>query len=110
GRAMPASRGIVVAGEALVDLAPTSVADEYRAHPGGGPANAAVALARLGSHSIFLGRLSRDHFGNQLANWLTDNGVDLSLAVRSHEPTTVALATVGSDGVAAYSFYWQGTT
>jgi fructokinase len=100
---------IVVAGEALIDLVPGSVVGSYQASPGGGPANAAVALARLGAHAMFLGRLSRDAFGEQLFGWLSSNAVDLSLTVRSNEPTTIALATVDSSGIASYSFYWRDT-
>jgi fructokinase len=100
---------IVVAGEVLVDL--VSGGDGcFQAHPGGGPANAAVALARLGVDCAFLGRLSRDAFGTQLSEWLSGNGVDLSMAVRCDEPTTLAVATLQPSGSAAYSFYWQGTS
>ena len=44
---------------------------------------------------MFLGRLSRDGFGDQLAAWLTSNGVDLTLTVRADEPTTLAVASIG---------------
>jgi fructokinase len=105
----PNPTGIVVAGEALIDLVPGSAAGGYVAKPGGGPANAAVALARLGLRSLFLGRLSRDGFGNQLAAWLAGNGVDLSLTVRADQPTTLAVAAVDEDGSADYTFYWRDT-
>lgn len=101
---------IVVAGEALIDLTATRTANEYHAHPGGGPANAAVALARLGSRTAFLGRISRDAFGGTLTHWLSTNGVGLSLAVRCDEPTTLAIATPDTDGVMAYTFYSEGTS
>ncbi|MCO6011666.1 PfkB family carbohydrate kinase [Actinoallomurus purpureus] len=40
---------IIVFGEALIDLVPAEGPDQWRAMPGGGPANTAVALARLGT-------------------------------------------------------------
>ena len=105
----PNPTGIVVAGEALIDLVPGPAAGDYLAKPGGGPANAAVAMSRLGLRPLFLGRLSRDGFGNQLAAWLTGNGVDLSLTVRADAPTTLAVASIGDDGSADYTFYWRDT-
>ena len=105
----PQPAAIVVAGEALIDLVPGRAPGEYLAKPGGGPANAAVALARLGLRAMFLGRVARDGFGNQLADWLAGNGVDLTLTVRVDEPTTLAVASIGDDGGADYTFYWRDT-
>jgi fructokinase len=101
---------IVVAGEALIDLAAAPTPGSYRAHPGGGPANAAVALARLGADVGFVGRLSTDPFGEALVRWFTDNGVDLSLTVRTDLPTTLAVASPDHAGVMSYTFYSQGTS
>jgi fructokinase len=100
---------IVVVGEALVDLTTDGEAGRYRAHPGGGPANAAIALARLGADVGFIGRLSTDGFGETLVRWFADNGVDLSLAVRADQPTTLAVASPDDHGVMSYTFYSEGT-
>jgi fructokinase len=99
---------ILVAGEALLDLV---VSDgEVLPSPGGGPYNTARALGRLGASVGFLGRLSRDHFGNMLAEVLTESGVSLDYASRGPEPSALAIANRSADGEAEYSFYLGGTT
>ena len=80
-----------------------------RVLPGGGPANTAVALARLGTPTRFLGRLSGDVFGEMFRARLAASGVDLSAAVAAGEPSTLAVAALDEDGRAAYTFYAQGT-
>ncbi|MFJ3639453.1 carbohydrate kinase [Streptomyces sp. NPDC090108] len=107
---------IVVAGEALIDLVPAPVAPE-RPSPlppllpqrGGGPYNVAVALGRLGSPTAFCSRVSTDAFGAALLAGLRDAGVGTELVQRGPEPTTLAVADVGSDGSAGYGFYTEGT-
>ncbi len=100
---------IVVCGEALIDLVPSGQGIR-RPTPGGGPFNTARALARLRVPTAFLGRLSTDAFGHQLAGLLRSDGVDLSLAYFGSEPTTLAVAEVDSDGLAAYRFVIEGTS
>ncbi|QVQ52365.1 carbohydrate kinase [Spiractinospora alimapuensis] len=99
---------IIVCGEALIDLMPRG-ADTWRAIPGGGPTNAAVALTRLGVDAPLMCRLSRDTFGRQLRDYLTGHGVDLRLAVDAEEPTTLAVVGFSESGSADYSFYLRGT-
>jgi fructokinase len=100
---------IVVCGEALIDLVPTGEPDTYRAVPGGGPANTAVALSRLGTPAYLLCRLSGDGFGRRIRDHLVASGVDLSLAVEAAEPTTAAVVGLDDSGGAEYQFYVQGT-
>ncbi|WP_018567601.1 carbohydrate kinase family protein [Streptomyces sp. PsTaAH-124] len=102
---------IVVAGEALIDLVPQGAGALADLKPalGGGPYNTAVALGRLGSPAAFCSRTSRDAFGEALLDGLRRAGVDVSGVQRGGEPTTLAVATVGADGSAAYSFYVDGT-
>ncbi|KES04175.1 sugar kinase [Streptomyces toyocaensis] len=102
---------IVVAGEALIDLVPRGAGALAALTPalGGGPFNTAVALGRLGSPVAFCSRVSRDAFGEALLDRLRETGVDVTAVQRGDEPTTLAVATVGSDGSAAYSFYVEGT-
>ncbi|WP_326788446.1 carbohydrate kinase family protein [Streptomyces sp. NBC_00151] len=102
---------IVVAGEALIDLVPQDSGPlaELLPRRGGGPYNTAVALGRLGSPTAFCSRVSRDAFGEALLDGLVDAGVDVSSVQRGSEPTTLAVATIGADGSAAYSFYVEGT-
>ena len=81
-----------------------------RTTPGGGPFNTARALSRLGVPTAFLGRLSTDDPGRELARLLSDDGVDLSLVSVGPEPTTVARASVTKDGSATYRFSTDGTS
>ncbi|MEV0388933.1 carbohydrate kinase [Nonomuraea sp. NPDC050643] len=80
-----------------------------RVLPGGGPANTAVALARLGDPTRFLGRLSRDAFGELFRARLTSSGVDLTAAPEAAEPSTLAVAALDAHGHAEYTFYADGT-
>lgn len=104
----------VCLGEALIDLVPvereSSAESTWRAHSGGSPMNTAVALSRLGQDVAFLGRLSDDMFGRQLADHLEANGVSLELAVRTPDPTLLAVVSVDEEGVASYAFHMHGTT
>ena len=101
---------ILVAGEALIDLVPASeTIDSLAAHPGGGPFNAARTIARLERPVAYLGRLSRDRFGQRLEALLAKDGVRLDAIVHTDEPTTLALADVDELGVARYRFYTEGT-
>jgi fructokinase len=77
--------------------------------PGGGPANTAVALARLATPTRFLGRLSEDVFGRLFRDHLAKSGVDLSRTVTAHEPSTLAVADLDEDGRADYSFHAENT-
>lgn len=98
---------IVVCGEALIDL--VAEGDVMRPHRGGGPYNSAVALARLGVDTAFLGRFSTDPFGQGLRRGLAENGVDMRYALSGDEPTPLALVQIGDGGEAEYHFYLEGT-
>ncbi|WP_228980351.1 carbohydrate kinase [Streptomyces sp. DH12] len=79
-----------------------------RVLPGGGPANTAVALARLGTPARFLGRLSGDVFGDLFRERLTASGVDLTQCVAAPEPSALAVADLDVHGRATYSFLAEG--
>lgn len=105
---------ILVGGEALMDLvpAPTTRPGELGPLlplPGGGPYNVAITLGRLGAPVRFLSRLSTDTFGNALFDRLALSGVDTAMVQRGPEPTTLAVAGIGPDGSARYSFHLEGT-
>ena len=100
---------IVVCGEALIDMISNGDGTQQAA-PGGGPFNTARALARLGVPTAFLGRLSDDVFGRQLADLLVADGAGLELASIGSEPTTIAMADIDNEGFAEYQFLVQGTS
>ena len=100
---------IVVCGEALIDMIHNDDGTQ-RAAPGGGPFNTARALARLGVPTTFLGHLSTDEFGQELADLLKADGASLRYATFGSEKTTIAVADVDSEGLAEYQFLIQGTS
>jgi len=77
---------------------------------GGGPANTAKAVARLGYTTQFIGGISSDEFGSAIEEELLRSGVDLSLVLRGELPTALAIATIDSHGLAKYDFELDGTT
>ena len=87
-----------VCGEVLIDELPSG------AVVGGGPANTAKALARLGHEVAFIDGISTDAYGVKARAELVADGVDLSLAMTSDLPTAVAVVTIAADGGASYAF------
>lgn len=107
---------ITVYGEALVDLVPEREENRQSAQLaplvpalGGGPFNVARALGRLGADVSFQSRISTDAFGEALWQSLAEAGVNLDQCQRGPEPTTLAVAALGTDGAASYTFYVDGT-
>lgn len=91
-----------VAGEALIDL--INMGGNLSAHVGGGPANTAKALARLGLNASFIGGISSDQYGSMIESELKESGVDLSLVLRADLPTALARAVIDENGAAQYEF------
>jgi fructokinase len=94
---------IWVGGEVLIDVLPTGPV------VGGGPANTAKALARLGHGVQFVGGLSIDAYGQMAQKELERDGIDLSLAHESSKPTSTATVKLDSSGSATYTFLIDGT-
>jgi len=76
---------------------------------GGGPANTAKALARLGYGVDFIDGISRDAHGVKARKELERDGVGLSLSLSSEKPTCTATLTLDSNGGADYEFLIEGT-
>lgn len=101
---------IVVVGEALIDLIEDkTAAGRYQAVVGGANANVAIALARAGAKQQLLARISNDSFGQKIRQRLVDNQVGLDFAISAKQPSSVAIASIGSSGGASYSFYVENT-
>ena len=94
---------IWVCGEVLIDVLPTGPV------VGGGPANTAKALARLGQTVEFIGGISTDAYGQMASKELSRDGVDLSLAHESSKPTSTATVQLDKAGSATYTFVIDGT-
>ena len=99
---------IWVCGEVLIDLIP-GVDGNRVAHVGGGPANTAKALARLGLDTHFIDGISTDEYGVAARRELLDDEVKLDLALTSEKPTCLATVTLDASGGASYEFLIGGT-
>jgi len=89
---------IWVCGEVLIDILPTGPV------VGGGPANTAKALARLGHDIDFIAGISNDTYGISARKELERDGVGLDLALASDKPTCTATVTLDATGSASYEF------
>ena len=94
---------IWVCGEVLIDILPTGPV------VGGGPANTAKALARLGHDVHFIDGISSDAYGQAARAELLRDGVNLDLALASDKPTCTATVTLDAAGGASYEFLLDGT-
>jgi fructokinase len=92
-----------VCGEVLIDILPTGPV------VGGGPANTAKALARLGYDVDFIDGISTDAYGVSAKKELSRDGVGLGLSLTSDKPTCTATVTLDSKGSASYEFLIDGT-
>jgi len=102
---------ILCCGEALIDMLPRETADGEAAfvpHVGGSVFNTAIALGRLEIPVSFFSGLSEDLFGVRLQDTLRASGVDLSHAIISTRPTTLAFVSL-NEGQASYHFYDENT-
>ncbi|PTA98986.1 MULTISPECIES: carbohydrate kinase [unclassified Sulfitobacter] len=98
---------ILCCGEALIDMvaAPSlDGPDGFVPHSGGAVFNTAIALGRLGARTGMLTGMSRDMFGDQLADALKASDVDTTHIIRSDRPSTLAFVKL-EDGQASYSFF-----
>jgi fructokinase len=94
---------IWVCGEVLIDILPSGPV------VGGGPANTAKALARLGHDVHFIDGISSDAYGQSARSELLNDGVNLDLALVSDKPTCTATVTLDAAGGASYEFLIDGT-
>ena len=75
------------------------------------PYNVAIGLARLGSKTAFVSRISADGNGEALAAGLAGNGVDLAYVLRDKRPSTLAFVMRGTAKTGSrYSFYLDATS
>jgi fructokinase len=96
-----------VAGEVLIDLIPNE--DQYFAVVGGGPANTAKALAKLGVKTHFIDGISSDKYGQMAKAELLSVNVLLDYAQFSNKPTCTAKVTLSKSGGASYEFVIEDT-
>ena len=101
-------RDITTIGEILIDLTQTGVNESgiptFAANPGGAPANVAVAAARLGASTAFIGKTGNDELGAYLRRVLEQNGVDCSGLRAGEEPTSMAIVSIDETGERSFRF------
>ena len=91
-----------VCGEVVIDLIPDGT--ERKAVVGGGPANTAKALSKLGITTQFIDGISTDKYGQMALNELQKDGVLLDFVKFSDKPTCLAIVSLNSKGGATYEF------
>ena len=103
---------IVCLGEMLIDMFPSELGrrlaevSAFHPKPGGAPANVAVAAARLGAESAFVGKVGDDAFGHHLIEVLGAQGVDTSgMRLDREARTTMAFIAQPDEDTSEFVFY-----
>ncbi len=101
------SNQVWVCGEVVIDLIPDGT--ERRAVVGGGPANTAKALSKLGIATQFIDGISTDKYGQMALKQLHKDGVLLDFVKFSDKPTCLAIVSLNAKGGASYEFVIDDT-
>jgi fructokinase len=101
---------ILCFGEALIDFLASEPAEgqarTFRQFAGGAPANAAVAVAKLGGRCEFVGMLGHDMFGDFLLHSLREAGAGVRYVRRTAAAkTALAFVSLDAHGERSFSFY-----
>ena len=101
------SNQVWVCGEVVIDLIPDGT--ERKAVVGGGPANTAKALSKLGITTQFIDGISTDKYGQMALSELEKDGVLLDFVKFSDKPTCLAIVSLNLKGGATYEFVIDDT-
>ncbi|MGY2934718.1 sugar/nucleoside kinase (ribokinase family) [Bradyrhizobium sp. GM6.1] len=88
---------LISCGDALIDFVPTRNTDRREAvmpAVGGSCLNVAIGMARLGAPTGFVGGISTDMFGRMITDHAAASNVELGLATRSDQQTTLAFVRI----------------
>lgn len=102
---------VMAFGEALIDFLSNGATragelESFTKFPGGAPANVAVAVARLGGNSHFVGQVGDDAFGHFLKTSLDDYGVNTTNMLMTKEAkTALAFVSLDQTGERSFEFY-----
>jgi len=96
-----------VVGEVLIDLIPNG--SGHFAVVGGGPANTAKSLAKLGVKTYFIDGIANDEYGQMAKGELLSANVLLDYVQYSNKPTCTAKVTLSKSGSASYEFVIKDT-
>lgn len=108
---------VICFGEALIDFLNTGSEKEgclslnnFRQYPGGAPANAAVAVAKLGGNAFFAGQVGNDMFGDFIESSLAAYQVDTRyLSKHPTAKTALAFVALDQDGERTFSFHRENS-
>ena len=96
-----------VVGEVLIDLIPDG--SDRTPIVGGGPANTAKALSKLGIDTQFIDGISSDQYGQMAKDELVSANVKLDYVKYSDKPTCLAIVSLSDSGSASYEFVIENT-
>jgi len=96
-----------VAGEVLIDLILEGA--DRKPVVGGGPANTARALTKIGIDTQLIDGISSDQYGQMAKNELVGAGVKLDYVKYSDKPTCLAVVSLSELGSATYEFVIENT-
>lgn len=100
---------IAALGELLIDFTPVKVQPGmnpcFEQNPGGAPANVAVAGAKSGCRTAFIGAVGADSFGAFLKQELENRGVNTDFLKQEPSGTTLAFVHLDKTGNRSFSFY-----
>jgi fructokinase len=96
-----------VAGEVLIDLIPEGA--DRKPIVGGGPANTAEALSKLGIGTQLIDGISSDQYGKMAKDELVSAGIKLDYVKYSDKPTGLAIVALSESGSATYEFVIENT-
>jgi fructokinase len=96
-----------VTGEVLIDLIPEGA--DRKPIVGGGPANTAKALAKIGIDTQFIDGISTDDYGQVAKKEMVASGVNLDYVKYSDKPTSLAIVSLSDSGSASYKFEIENT-
>lgn len=102
-------KDIVTLGELLIDFTSCGKNSQgqvlFAQNAGGAPANVAVAVAKLGGKSAFIGKVGNDMHGQFLRSTLEENSVNCDgLIVDNDYFTTLAFVDIKDNGEREFSF------
>ncbi|KAE9530261.1 aminoimidazole riboside kinase [Testudinibacter aquarius] len=93
-----------VLGDAVVDLIPDGE-QHYLKAAGGAPANVAVAIARLGGRTAFIGRVGQDPLGIFMKNVLNQENVNTDfMLLDPQNRTSTVVVDLDDDGERSFTF------
>jgi fructokinase len=96
-----------VSGEVLIDLIPDG--SGRKPIVGGGPANTAKALSKLGIDTQFIDGVSSDKYGQMAKDELVASGVKIDYVKYSDKLTCLAIVSLSDSGSASYEFVIENT-